>query len=151
LIPISIGDRTGIESGIESGFVAKENTMQHIRKAMRALALAATAIWGAGAALAQATPDAAKAIEQGRALYMANGCFSCHGTLGHGGGERSGAPKLAPEPYPYEAFRALVRTPRETMPRLDEKFVSDEQLRLIHRFLASVEKGPAAKDIPALR
>jgi ubiquinol-cytochrome c reductase cytochrome c subunit len=125
--------------------------MKPFRALAAAAALANAALLAPAAALAQATPDATKAIEQGRALYMANGCFSCHGTIGQGGGERSGAPKLAPEPYPYEAFRALVRTPREAMPRLDEKFVSDEQLRLIHRYLASIEKGPTAKDIPALR
>ena len=120
------------------------------------------ALLSPAAALAQATPAAPAAtaataaaaglgdIERGRALYMANGCFSCHGTVGQGG-ERSAAPKLAPDTYPFEAFRALVRTPREAMPRLDAQFVSDQQLQLIHRYLASITKGPAAKDIAALR
>ena len=89
-------------------------------------------------------------VERGRQLYMDNGCFSCHGTVGQGS-DRSGAPKLAPDPYPYEAFRALVRTPRETMPRLDVKHVSDEQLQLMHRYLTSVPKGVAAKDIAVLQ
>ena len=93
---------------------------------------------------------AADGAERGRQLYMTNGCFSCHGTVGQGG-ERSGAPKLAPETYPFEAFRVLVRTPREAMPRFDPKYLSDEQLRDIHGFLSSVAKGPAAKDIPVLR
>ena len=108
------------------------------------------AVLGPAGALAQGSAAATDALEQGRRLYMSNGCFSCHGTVGQGG-ERSGAPKLAPQPYPFEAFRALVRTPREAMPRLDEKFVSDEQLRLMHRYLSSIDKGPAAKDIAALR
>jgi mono/diheme cytochrome c family protein len=127
--------------------------MQTVDATVWAFAItAAAAALGAGAAMAQAAPDgAAKAIEQGRVLYMANGCYSCHGTQGQGGGERSGAPKLAPEPYPFDAFRVLVRTPREAMPRLDEKFVNDDQLRLMHRYLQSVEKSPAAKDIAALR
>ena len=89
-------------------------------------------------------------VERGRQLYMDNGCFSCHGTVGQGS-DRSGAPKLAPDPYPYEAFRALVRTPRETMPRLDVKHVNDEQLQLMHRFLVSIPKGVAAKDIAMLQ
>ena len=89
-------------------------------------------------------------VERGRALYMRNGCYSCHGTVGQGG-ERSGAPKLAPEPYPYEAFRVLVRTPREAMPRFDVQYLSDEQLQLIHRYLASIARGPSAQQIPALR
>jgi len=89
-------------------------------------------------------------IEAGRKLYMINGCFSCHGTVGQGG-ERSGAPRIAPDPHPFDAFKAMVRQPREAMPRLDAKFVSDEQLLSMHRYLASVTKGPAAKDIPALQ
>ena len=107
----------------------------------------AAALLGPAMALAQGGSDE---TERGRALYMLNGCHTCHGTVGQGG-ERSGAPKLAPEPYPYDAFRVLVRTPREAMPRFDLKYVSEEQLRLIHRYLASIPPGPAAKDIPALR
>ena len=83
-------------------------------------------------------------------IAKGNGCYSCHGTVGQGG-ERSGAPKLAPGPYPYEAFRALVRTPREAMPRFDERFVSEADLQAIHRYLSSLPKGPAAKDIALLR
>ena len=111
------------------------------------LALAAMVSIACGPARAQSD---AETIERGRQLYMANGCFSCHGTVGQGG-ERSGAPKLAPEPYPFEAFKVLVRTPREAMPRLDARYVSDEQLRAIHVYLGSIQKGPGAKDIAALR
>ena len=93
---------------------------------------------------------AADDIEQGRQLYMANGCYACHGTVGQGG-ERSGAPKLAPDTHPFEAFRVLVRTPREAMPRLDPRYVSDEQLRTMHAYLAAIPKGPGAKEIAALR
>ncbi|MEO6407206.1 MAG: cytochrome c [Burkholderiaceae bacterium] len=100
-----------------------------------------------GAAHAQSDADE---VERGRQLFMANGCYSCHGTAGQGG-ERSGAPKLAPETLPFEAFRVLVRTPREAMPRVDPRYVSDEQLRAIHAYLGSVQKGAAARDIAALR
>lgn len=100
----------------------------------------------AGASLAQVADE----VEAGRKLYMANGCYTCHGTVGQGG-ERSGAPRVAPDPYPLEAFKVLVRSPREAMPRFDPKFVSDEQLQSIHRYLASIPKGPAAKDIAPLR
>ena len=105
---------------------------------------------GAAAASAQAQPAATDEVARGRELFMVNGCYSCHGTVGQGG-ERSGAPKLAPETYPYEAFRVLVRTPREAMPRFDVRYVSDEQLQAIHKYLSSIAKGPAAKDIPILQ
>ena len=89
-------------------------------------------------------------IEAGRRLYMSNGCYSCHGTVGQGG-ERSAGPRIAPEPYPFEAFKTMVRSPREAMPRYDPKFVNDEQLLSMHRYLASIAKGLAAKDIPQLQ
>lgn len=114
-----------------------------MRSILACIALAALA----STAHAQTVTDE---VERGRQLFMRNGCYSCHGTVGQGG-ERSGAPKLAPEPYPFEAFRALVRTPREAMPRFDEKFVSDADLQAMHRYLASLPKGPAAKDIALLR
>lgn len=126
--------------------------MKQLRAAARAgLFMLTAALLAPAPALAQASAGAADEVERGRLLYMTNGCTTCHGTVGQGGGERSGAPKLAPEPYPFEAFRALVRTPREAMPRLDVKHVSDEQLQLMHRYLSSIVMGPPAKDIAALR
>jgi ubiquinol-cytochrome c reductase cytochrome c subunit len=107
-----------------------------------------TLLWSAApgvAAQAGATDP-----ERGRQLYMGNGCFTCHGTVGQGG-ERGAGPKLAPDPLAFEAFKALVRQPREAMPRLDARFVSDEQLQEIHRYLASIPKGPPYRDIPALQ
>ena len=113
---------------------------------VQAMIVGATFALAAASSLAQGAEE----IEAGRKLYMSNGCFACHGTVGQGG-ERSGAPRIAPEPYPFEAFKQMVRQPREAMPRLDAKFVSDEQLLSIHRYLASIAKGPAAKDIPQLQ
>lgn len=122
--------------------------------ALFALSVVCVSVCAGAQAQAVTSPVAPRAAtdgaERGRQLYMANGCFSCHGTVGQGG-ERSGAPKLAPETYPFDAFRVLVRTPREAMPRYDTQYLSDDQLRDIHGYLSSVAKGPAAKDIPVLR
>ena len=111
----------------------------------------ALALWGPAASVAQTQAQPGNdEVERGRALYMKNGCYSCHGTVGQGG-ERSGAPKLAPGTYPFEAFRVLVRTPREAMPRFDVQYVSDEQLQLIHRYLTAVPPSRRAAAIPELR
>lgn len=101
----------------------------------------------AGQAAAQAS---AAEIERGRQLFMTNGCYSCHGTVGQGG-ERGAGPRIAPQPHPLEAFKTFVRAPAEAMPRYDARFVSDEQLQAIHAYLASIPKGPSAKDIALLR
>ena len=113
----------------------------------------ALALWSPDASVAQPQAQAQSGneeIERGRALYMKNGCYSCHGTVGQGG-ERSGAPKLAPDTYPFEAFRVLVRTPREAMPRFDVQYLDDGQLQLIHRYLSALPPGRRAADIPELR
>ncbi len=111
------------------------------------LQLVAGLVLCAGAATAQ--PSAAE-LESGRAAYMQFGCYTCHGTVGQGG-ERSAAPRIAPGPHPLEAFRAMVRQPREAMPRYESRYVSDDQLRLMHAYLASIPQGRAAKDIAELQ
>ena len=118
----------------------------------RTLSKLAYALFGLLACLATSTAAAQSTgdIEAGRKLYMHLACFSCHGTVGQGG-ERSSAPRLAPEPYPLEAFTIMVRNPREAMPRYDTRSINDEQMVQIHRYLASIPKGLAAKDIPILQ
>jgi mono/diheme cytochrome c family protein len=103
----------------------------------------------AGIAMAASAQQTAP-VEQGRQLYMANGCYSCHGTVGQGG-ERSAGPRIAPVPQPLEIFKVFVRNPPEAMPRFDERYVSDEQLTAIHAYLSSIGKGRSAKDIPLLQ
>ena len=128
--------------------------MRTTAQRLAGMALFAALAPGLAAAQAVSSPvavrGAADEVERGRQLFMSNGCYSCHGTVGQGG-ERSGTPKLAPDTHPIEAFRALVRTPREAMPRFDARYLSDDDLKAVHGYLASIAKGPAAKDIPQLR
>lgn len=113
----------------------------------RCFVLASTLAVAATSAVAQ---TAASEVETGRQLFMNNGCYTCHGTVGQGS-ERGVGPRIAPDPYPFEAFKAMVRNPREAMPAFDARFVSDAQLLSIHRYLASIAKGPGARDIAQLR
>ena len=108
--------------------------------------LALTAFF-TGSCLAQSP---ANDIDAGRALFMKNGCYSCHGTVGQGG-ERGAGPRIAPGPYPFEAFKILVRQPREAMPRFDVRFLSDEQSQLIHHYLVSIPPNRPAAAIEQLR
>lgn len=89
-------------------------------------------------------------VELGRQLFMNNGCYSCHGTVGQGE-ERSAGPRIAPDPFPLEVFKVIVRNGKEGMPRFDARYVSDEQLVAIHSYLSSITKGRGAKDIPQLQ
>jgi mono/diheme cytochrome c family protein len=120
----------------------------HLPRLSTAALLLALGLGGmAGQAAAQGS---AAEIERGRQLFMTNGCYTCHGTVGQGG-ERSAGPRIAPQPHPLEAFKALVRNPAEAMPRFDPRFVSDEQLQAIHAYLSSIPAGRSAKDIALLQ
>jgi mono/diheme cytochrome c family protein len=88
--------------------------------------------------------------ERGRKVYQEKWCHSCHGTMGQGG-ERGAGPKLAPNPFPYEAFAFQTRRPRSSMPRYPVEFLSDQEMADIYAYVSSIKPGRAAKDIPQLR
>jgi mono/diheme cytochrome c family protein len=115
-----------------------------MRKALHSVFAAAVL-----ATFATAHAEPAGSAERGKALFMKNTCFSCHGTEGQGG-ERGAGPKLAPDVFPYAAFEMQLRNPRGVMPRYPEKFVSEQDAADIHAYLMSIRKGPDAKEIPAL-
>ena len=111
---------------------------QLIAAAFATLSLAAQADAPAG--------DAAR----GKALYMKNMCYTCHGTAGQGG-DRGSGPRIAYDVWPWEGFAQQVRRPRETMPRYDAKHVSDQDLADIYAYVASIKRGAKAADIQLLR
>jgi len=64
---------------------------------------------------------AAKAgnVENGKKLFVADGCYQCHGRQGQGGSSApvgSYGPRLAPPRIPVEAVRIYVRHPSGGMP-----------------------------------
>lgn len=99
---------------------------------------------GLGSALAQSPAGSA---EKGKAAYVQNGCWQCHGFVGQGG--IAGA-KLAPDPKPIEYIQAFVRNSVGPMPKSSEKILSNQDLIDIHAYLKSIPKGPDYKSIPLL-
>ena len=83
----------------------------------------------------------------GRQLFMADGCYECHGTVGQGGGGR----RLAPSPPPAAVIAAYIRRPAGEMPPYSSKVVSDGDVRDIYAYLASVAPPPKVADIPELK
>jgi mono/diheme cytochrome c family protein len=92
---------------------------------------------------AAAEPSAAN----GRILFTAVGCYSCHGYQGQGG---AAGPRIAPEPLPYEGLAAFVRTTSREMPPYSEKILSDANLADIYAYLQSVPRPPDVKSVPLL-
>jgi mono/diheme cytochrome c family protein len=85
---------------------------------------------------------------EGRRIYLADGCFTCHGRSGQGGALNGPAPILARTAMPWEGFVDQLRHPINEMPAYAETVMSEKQIADIYAFLQSLPGPlPAAKDM----
>ena len=116
---------------------------------MRSILLASLVCFAVSAAAADpTTPTAGDDPANGKRVFLADGCFYCHGTTGAGGG--NAGPRLAPNPLPLEGVRAKVRTASGRMPVYSPAVLKDSEIADIVAYLQSIPKGKEAKDIPLL-
>ena len=115
--------------------------MRIVCSQLKLAALAGCLFLGDGAALAA---DA----EKGKASYVKYGCYQCHGYAGQG--SPITGPKLAPDPMPYEALAAFVRTTNRAMPPYKEAVLPNEDLQDIYAYLQSIPPTADWKTIPLL-
>jgi ubiquinol-cytochrome c reductase cytochrome c subunit len=106
-------------------------------------ALAASLVVGHGAAVAASA-------EKGKSLFVQHGCWQCHGFVGQGSVASSGGKVLAPDPLPWEAFAAFVRSTNRAMPPFSEKILPNADLADIYAYLQTVPKTANYKSIPLL-
>jgi len=106
------------------------------------------AVLGALPAGAQDLPkgDAAN----GKKIYLADGCYQCHGRVGQGGLMTGAAPVLAQTKMPFVAFRRQLRNPINDMPPYPENLLSEKDVADIFAFLQSLPGRRQVKDIPML-
>lgn len=91
--------------------------------------------------------------ENGKKIYVRDGCYQCHGREGQGGSSApigSYGPRLAPPKIPLEALRAYIRRPAGGMPPYTEKVLPDAAVSDIYAFLKTIPAPPNVKDIPLL-
>jgi mono/diheme cytochrome c family protein len=115
---------------------------------LRVAATLAVAFAAGTAAFAQGQPsgDAAR----GKQLYSANGCAYCHGTVGQGGGGRTGGLRLAQMGIAYPAFVNQLRQPVNEMPPYVEAALPEKDVADIYAFVSSLPPPPDLKSIPIL-
>ena len=101
------------------------------------------------ALLANAQAPAGDAA-RGKAAFMKNMCYTCHGTAGQGG-DRGSGPRIVNDVWPWEAFSQQTRRPRESMPRYPVEHLSDAELADIYAYLLSVRRGTKASEITLLK
>jgi mono/diheme cytochrome c family protein len=122
----------------------KKNT---IRTAL--FSAAAIAVGGFGsAALAQNAPSGD--VANGKRVYLADGCFECHGRAGQGGAMNYPTPAIAKVEMPVESFVAFLRDAPKDMPAYSAAVLSDKEAADIHAFLQSLPGRKPAKDFPLL-
>ena len=86
----------------------------------------------------------------GRTLYLADGCWQCHGRVGQGGLMTGAAPVLAQTRLPFAAFSRQLRNPINDMPPYPEKLLSDKDVADIYAFLQALPGRRPVKDFPLL-
>jgi mono/diheme cytochrome c family protein len=116
--------------------------------AFAAFAAAAVGLCGSTAIQAQDAPkgDAGN----GKRIYLADGCFTCHGRSGQGGAYNGPAPILAHTALPFDGFIGQVRNPVNDMPAFSTAVLSDQDVADIYSFVESLPGARSAKDIPLL-
>ena|ERR671918_679652 len=116
----------------------------------RLLFVLAMMLLSAPSLFAQAPAQApAGSADQGYKAYMKYQCYTCHGTIGQGGG--AAGPRIAPNPSPWAAFELQMRKPRMDMSAYREPFVSAQEVADMYAYLTSIKASPAPKDIPLLK
>ena len=100
---------------------------------------------GVFVALAQVAAPSGDA-KNGRKLFVADGCYQCHGTVGQGGV----GPRLTAPPIALPTLNAIVRKGVRGMPPYGPKVLSDAELGDIHAYLETIPAPPPAKSIALL-
>jgi len=87
---------------------------------------------------------------EGKRLFLADGCFLCHGRVGEGGALNGPAPILAKTQMPFDGFMGQLRQPINDMPAYSEKVMSEKQIADIYAFVQSLPGPRPVKDVPIL-
>ena len=119
---------------------------------MSAAAVLLTAVLTVGGPRAVRADDDAPTGDpvNGKRLYLADGCFECHGRAGQGGRFNYPTPSLAQIALPVDSFIAFLREAPNDMPSFSEQVLSDKDAADIHAFLSSLPGPRDAKDIRIL-
>ena len=104
---------------------------------MIALIVALSTVPLASPSFAQGAGD----VGHGKQLFLADGCYSCHGTTGAGGG--FAGPKLAHDGLSPAAILQQMRQPQAQMPAYTDKVVPDQDAADIIAYIQSLSASPA--------
>jgi mono/diheme cytochrome c family protein len=87
--------------------------------------------------------------DNGKRLYVKNGCFECHGYEGQGGAART---RLSGTKMMADTFQTFIRNPPPgDMPPYKSKVMTNEELADVWAYLRTFPASRSWKDIPLLQ
>ncbi len=87
-------------------------------------------------------------VDNGKRLFLKNGCYECHGYGGQGGA--AGA-RLAQTKLSLATFTAFVRNPSPGgMPPYRAKIMTDQELADVYAYVKTFPDPPPVSSIPLL-
>jgi mono/diheme cytochrome c family protein len=101
-------------------------------------------------AIARAEDSPKGDVINGKRVYLAVGCFTCHGRSGQGGAYTGPTPILARTALPFDGFKELIRDPSNNMPAYSDAVLSDKEIADIYAFLESLPGSRSPKEISIL-
>jgi mono/diheme cytochrome c family protein len=122
-----------------------QKTMRRVALVASAALMATTLVGFDRAARAQDAPPGDPV--EGKRLYLAVGCFTCHGRSGQGGAMNGPAPVLAKTAMPFDGFKGQLRQPANDMPAYSEQVMTDKQIADIYAFVESLPGPRPTKDM----
>lgn len=102
------------------------------------------------AAATQAQNAVSGDVANGKRVYLADGCFECHGRAGQGGALNYAVPPLAQLEMPVEAFLAYLRDAPNDMPTYSVAVLPDKEATDIYAFIRSLPGRKPPHDFPLL-
>jgi mono/diheme cytochrome c family protein len=89
----------------------------------------------------------AQNAENGKRVFVRDGCYECHGYAGQGtiAGARIGPPVLN-----AQGMIRYIRKPAGAMPAFTDKVLSDQEVNDIYAYLKTMPAPKPVKDIPLL-
>jgi mono/diheme cytochrome c family protein len=121
------------------------------RIARTGIAALAGAVFAVGACIiARAQDEPHGDAVNGKRIYLALACFTCHGRSGQGGAYNGPAPILASTALPFDGFKGQIRDPSNDMPAFSDAVLSDKDIADIYAFVKSLPGPRSPKDIAIL-
>ena len=115
---------------------------------MRTLFVLAVLLIGVPSLAQQSTPPASTGnADNGKKLFLRDGCWECHGYAGQGG--RDGA-RIAETALTSNQFTRYIRRPTGAMPAYIDKVLSDAEAADIWAYVKTLTGPKTAKDVPLL-